>query len=204
MSKRSKQGLEQKPWKLLLWTAVAGLIFGLIGGGEYFEDMLRVSRNSFHQHHATGQVVVIKVDDQSLHQYGNWPWPRTKQAQLVDRLSAANAKNIVYDINFSFCFQRRGRSRLCAGDRAVRPGHAAHPLQTGASEGTPSNSLPLPEFAKHARLGVASVEYNWENAVWRLPYAATIGNRSIPSFAAAIAGVRGEPGTRFPLDYSSG
>jgi hypothetical protein len=25
---------EPKPWRLLLWTAVAGLIFGLIGAGE--------------------------------------------------------------------------------------------------------------------------------------------------------------------------
>ena len=67
MSKRGKQGREPQPWKLLLWTAVAGLIFGLIGAGEYFEDMLRVARNGFHEHDASGQVVVIKVDDQSLH-----------------------------------------------------------------------------------------------------------------------------------------
>jgi len=202
VSKRGKQGLEQKPWKLLLWTAVAGLIFGLIGGGEYFEDMLRVARNSFHQHDATGQVVVIKVDDQSLHQYGNWPWPRTRQAQLVDRLSAAKAKNIVYDINFSFA--SNGADDHAFAQAIERSGRVTllTRYKQGSHSGKRLDSLPLPELAKHARLGVASVEYNWENAVWRLPYAATIGNRSIPSFAAAIAGARGEPGTRFPLDYS--
>ena len=46
MSKRFDQDRNHKPWKLLLWTAVAGLIFGLIGAGEYFEDMLRVARNN--------------------------------------------------------------------------------------------------------------------------------------------------------------
>ncbi len=38
VSTRSKQGLEKKPWKLLLWTAVAGLVFGLIGFGDIAED----------------------------------------------------------------------------------------------------------------------------------------------------------------------
>ena len=42
--KRRTQRPEPRPWKLLLWTAVAALIFGLIGGGEYFEDAFRVAR----------------------------------------------------------------------------------------------------------------------------------------------------------------
>lgn len=102
VSKRADQGLEQKPWKLLLWTAVAGLIFGLIGFGEVAEDWLRVGRNSFHEHKASGQVVVVKFDDTALKEYGNWPWSRSMQAQLVDKLTAAGATGIFYDINFSY------------------------------------------------------------------------------------------------------
>ena len=49
MPKRSSKA-EPKPWKLLLWTALAGLIFGLIGFGEIAEDWLRVARNSLHWH----------------------------------------------------------------------------------------------------------------------------------------------------------
>lgn len=203
MSKRSEKGQEKKPWKLLLWTAVAGLIFGLIGAGEYFEDMLRVARNSFHQHDASGQVVVIKVDDQSLRQYGNWPWPRRMQGQLVDRLTAADARHIVYDINFSFAsnaaddkafgeaIERSGRVTLLARSRL------------GPNEGKQLNSLPMPILAQHARLGVASVEYNWENAVWRLPYAATVDGKAVPSFAASMANAQGQPGSNFFLDYST-
>ena len=76
MSKRRKPSPERPPLKLLLWTAVAGLIFGLIGFGEIAEDWLRVGRNSLHPHRASGQVVIVKIDDASLKQYGNWPWPR--------------------------------------------------------------------------------------------------------------------------------
>ena len=77
MSKRSVEGLEQKPWKLLLWTAVAGLIFGLIGFGEIVEDWLRVTRNSFHQHKASGQIVIIKIDDEALRRIG-WEWSESR------------------------------------------------------------------------------------------------------------------------------
>src|SRR6476659_92719 len=102
MAKRNKQGSDAPPWKLLLWTAIAGILFGVLGMADIGEDWLRVARNGFHEHRASGQVVVIKIDDQALRDYGNWPWPRHEQAQLVDRLSAARANRIFYDINFSF------------------------------------------------------------------------------------------------------
>jgi EAL domain-containing protein (putative c-di-GMP-specific phosphodiesterase class I)/CHASE2 domain-containing sensor protein len=202
VSKRINDRSEPKPWKLLLWTAVAGLIFGLIGAGEVLEDALRVARNSFHEHNASGQIVVIKVDDQALHQYGNWPWPRRSQALLVDRLSAARANRIFYDINFSFASNPADdRAFANAIERSGRVTLLTR-YRIGPSGGTAVNSLPLPQFSRHARLGVGSVEYNWENAVWRLPYSAVIGRETVPSFAGALANVPGAPDQRFPLDYS--
>ena len=202
MSKRSRQGSDAPPWKLLLWTAVAGVIFGLIGFGEIAEDWLRVARDSFHPHKASGQVVVIKIDDQALKEYGNWPWPRRQQAQLVDRLSAARTSRIFYDINFSFA-SNPADDRAFA-DAIARSGRVTilTRYRIGPYAGTRIDSRPLPEFARHARLGVASVEYDWQNAVRHLPYSAAIGHEVVPSFAAALANVGGEPGTSFPLDYS--
>ena len=63
MPKRISQSLDKKPWKLLLWTAVAGLLFGLVGFGEIAEDYLRTVRNSLHQHKASGQIVLVTIDD---------------------------------------------------------------------------------------------------------------------------------------------
>ena len=57
-------------------------------------------------------------------------------------------------------------------------------------------------LAEHAKLGIASVQYDWQNAVWSLPYAANIGGQKIPSFAAAIANARGSSDEQFRLDYS--
>ena len=92
--------LERKQWKLLLWTAFAGLIFGLIGFGEIGEGSLRALRNCLHWHKASGDIVLVKIDDESLRKIGRWPWPRRYHAQLTDRLSEAGAKRIVFDISF--------------------------------------------------------------------------------------------------------
>ena len=203
MSTRGNQGLEQQPWKLLLWTAVAGLIFGMIGFGEIAEDWLRVTRNSFHEHKASGQVVVIRIDDNALRQYGNWPWPRRTQATLVDKLTAAGTNSIFYDINFSFrsnnvddkafanSLARSGRVTLLARSK-LGPDRSTSRI----------DSEPLPQFMAHARIGIASVHYNYQNAVTRLPYGAVIAGRKIPSFASALAKVEGEADDVFPLDYA--
>jgi CHASE2 domain-containing sensor protein len=88
---RSKQTSEQAPLKLLLWTAIAGLIFGLIGFGEIAEDLLRTTRNKLHSHQASGDIVLVKFDDASLREVGRWPWPRRYLAQITDTVSRASS-----------------------------------------------------------------------------------------------------------------
>jgi adenylate cyclase len=46
-------------------------------------------------------VRVIDIDDESLARHGQWPWPRTVMAALVDRLTAANVGVIGFDVVFA-------------------------------------------------------------------------------------------------------
>jgi EAL domain-containing protein (putative c-di-GMP-specific phosphodiesterase class I)/CHASE2 domain-containing sensor protein len=203
VSKRSNQGSEAPPWKLLLWTAIAGLIFGLIGAGEYFEDILRVARNNLHMHRASGQVVVVKIDDGSLRQYGNWPWPRRHHAQLVDRLTAAGVKGIFFDINFSYPSDPDNDDAFAQAIKRSGAVTLASRFKVGPAEGTKLDSQPLPEFMKYAKQATLSVQYNYQSAILRLPYAVTIRNRTVPSFAAALVKKTGPSGSEFPVDYST-
>jgi len=41
-------------------------------------------------------VTLIEIDDASLAALGPWPWPRELHARLIDRLTEANAKSVVY------------------------------------------------------------------------------------------------------------
>lgn len=46
-------------------------------------------------------VRVIDIDEASLKQFGQWPWPRDRIAALVDRLSEMGAAVIAFDILFA-------------------------------------------------------------------------------------------------------
>ncbi|HVU29876.1 MAG TPA: EAL domain-containing protein [Sphingomicrobium sp.] len=203
MSKREKTVAEPPPWKLLLWTVVAGIVFGLIGFGEIAEDWLRISRNALHRHDASGAVVVLLIDDKSLHEVGNWPWPRKTEGELVDKLTKAGAKQIFFDVNFSFASDRRDDEAFAAALR--RSGRVT--LFTRSKSGTRGSTAtiadpPIPALAANAKLATGSVYYNYQNAAWQLLYSARVGQKVIPSFASAIANVSGTPDTQFRVDYS--
>jgi adenylate cyclase len=46
-------------------------------------------------------VRVVDIDDESLARIGQWPWPRTTIAALVDRLTDGNAAAIAFDVVFA-------------------------------------------------------------------------------------------------------
>lgn len=46
-------------------------------------------------------VRIVDIDDVSLARYGQWPWPRTRIAAIINRLDAAGAAAIAFDMVFS-------------------------------------------------------------------------------------------------------
>jgi len=204
-SKRSREKTASgtSPFKLLLWTAIAGLIFGIIGFGEPLENAFRVVRNSLHPHRASGDIVLVAVDDRSLQELGNWPWSRDIHARMVERLTDLGARRIFYDVNFAFKSDPADDAKF--ENALIRSGNVTLPAQflTGTLSATKATKLrPLPRFRKHAELATISLNYNYENAVWTMPYGWEVDREPLPSFAAKLAGVNGAPGKSFRIDYS--
>jgi adenylate cyclase len=46
-------------------------------------------------------IRVVDIDDESLNKYGQWPWPRSLDGQLVDKLREAGAAVVAFDIVFA-------------------------------------------------------------------------------------------------------
>ena len=59
-------------------------------------------------------VRVIDIDDENLDKLGQWPWPRTQVARLVDRLNALGAAVIAFDSVFAEP-DRTSPARVMAG-----------------------------------------------------------------------------------------
>jgi adenylate cyclase len=61
------------------------------------------SYNRLYPRPPTDRVVIVDINEASLREdrLGQWPWPRTTVAALVDQLSAMGAKAIVFDTVFA-------------------------------------------------------------------------------------------------------
>ena len=202
MRTRDRATPDARPWRTLLWIAIAGLVFGVLGLGDIGEDVLRTGRNSLHWHKASGDIVVVKIDEQSLEKVGRWPWPRGHYGKLVDELNRAGAQRVFFDVQFTertnsaqdrafaASLKHYGRATIAVGGQEV--------LNGDSSAAAPRH----PIFANSAQLGSIAVDYNWQNAVWDLPYSSSASGTELPSFAALISGKKGAAGETFPVDYS--
>src|SRR5215469_13358158 len=46
------------------------------------------------------RVIIVDIDEDSLRQYGQWPWPRTLTAKLIDRIAAGKPRVLGIDLLF--------------------------------------------------------------------------------------------------------
>src|SRR3712207_4178972 len=94
---RAENALPQLRLKVLLWAALISLLFGLASLGEIVENPARVARNALHPTKASGDIVLVAIDDDTLRKVGEWPWPRARHARLIDAVSRLGAKRIFLD-----------------------------------------------------------------------------------------------------------
>lgn len=99
---------------------------------------------------AKAPVVLAAIDDKSLAELGPWPWPRGLSARLVDRLTAAGARTIAFDVMFA-------EPRSAADDKALveatrRSGRVIH----GYAVSDARLADPIPGLAE-ASAGMASL-----------------------------------------------
>lgn len=64
---------------------------------KVFDGFQRVKPRTYQE----APVKFLDIDDESLSKLGQWPWPRTLVAKLVDRLTNAKASAVVFDIVFA-------------------------------------------------------------------------------------------------------
>lgn len=93
--------------------------------------------------------------------------------------------------------QRLAQS-LMRSDRVTLPAQ----FRIGSFSGQQTSVQPLAEFRRHVELATISVPYNYQNAVWSIPYSGKVDGRNVPSFAASLAGRTDRNSGLFRVDYS--
>jgi CHASE2 domain-containing sensor protein len=74
------------------------------------------------------EVAIVAIDDASLAQLGEWPWPRDVHAGLIDKLKAEGARVVAFTVPFdtarSRCASRKGDE--LARQRRVASAYPTH------------------------------------------------------------------------------
>ena len=89
-----------------IWTCIAVLVIGMmikVSDGYIVERLRLINFDSYQtlipKHHDS-EIVVINIGEQSLAEYGQWPWPRASFAQMISDIRTANAGLIAFTVMF--------------------------------------------------------------------------------------------------------
>lgn len=100
-------------------------------------------------------IVIVAIDDASLQRVGNWPWPRSVMASVLNRISDAHPRAVGLDVIYAETSDPAQDKLLTEAIR--RSGRVVLPAQLTEVEATRSSSrgsstwlLPLPEIGAAA------------------------------------------------------
>src|SRR5262245_57999992 len=93
------------PWIVALLVLINALLIRALDPAE-LDRMRDFAFDSFQRlqprtYNPQVPVRIVDIDEAALAEYGQWPWPRTLVAQLVDKLAEKGAAVIAFDVLFS-------------------------------------------------------------------------------------------------------
>src|SRR5471030_1630312 len=138
---------------LLPLTAILSLSQSLTLSNLLYDNLRRLSPLP-----VDPRILIVTIDDYSLQQLGQWPWSRVLHADLLDRLSAAKAKGILFDVIFSEPDSHPDNHQRLA-QAACRAGNVFVPL---LREGVARYGQPLGEIEpvaplSHCAMGIGHI-----------------------------------------------
>jgi diguanylate cyclase (GGDEF)-like protein len=154
----------------------------------------------------TGEIVVVEIDKKSLDAVGTWPWNRSVHATLVDRLVAAEARDIFLDIDFSTRSDPIGDAALASSLEAAGGGVILPSFQqfrsSSADDDVVATTTPNAMFAPHAWIASASLRADADGIVRRFPLGVAQDDGFVLSVPALLSGTAEQSAEPFLIDFS--
>jgi len=192
-----------KQYRPHLFVIVALAIVLLSGWHNSLRHALADLRFGWHTRQASGDIVVVAIDAQSIDRIGVWPWPRRLHADLIRQLQKADVQDIALDVDFSTpsdpASDRDFAAALeSAGGSVVLPSFQ----QPGIDRTTMHINRPLPQFTDHSWPALVNVEVGPDGLVRRYPFGEKLDGTFFPSMASVLAGQYAENRAPFLIDFS--
>ncbi len=175
-------------WFVLLSAAVALAFLAARGDVANRVDASLLDRAAaLARPEVSSDIVIVAFDDASLERIGPFPWPRSRHAQLLDRLAQAQSGPVLYDVLFLEPSAAEQDAALAAA--LARHGQVVLPMtfapRPNAVSGTVA-TLPISEFAEGAAaLGHVALTPDADGVLRRFDLAVEAGGETYPHFAIA-------------------
>lgn len=185
-------------------AAVAGSLLLASGAGAGVDRFLRSERDAVRTHDASGDIHIVEIDARSLAEIDRWPWPRRLHAAAVDRLHAAGARSIAFDVDFSARSEPAEDGLFAAALERAGGSVILPTLRQNAGGGTAGviDTAPIRQFRDNAFLGAVTVVPDRDGQIRSMPLGIETMGTPRPSLAALIAEVPAETGRFYPVDYA--
>lgn len=183
-----------------LWLAiVASLIFTLFAArpASRVDNLLYDVLARSNARPADDSILIIGIDDRSLARMGAWPWARDTHARMVDQLTQAGARTIVYDVLFSQPSRDPAQDRAL-GEAISRSGRVYLPeFLIDGGQDTPERIVgSIPEVARGAAgTGLAHVRFDDDGVVRRMAPFEPVGSNLKPDLITVVHRATRAPGS---------
>jgi PAS domain S-box-containing protein len=173
---------------LLVFAVVSAMYLG--GLLNFAERHLIDLRFRLLQRDATGEIVVVKIDPVTLAEQGVWPLPRSRHAELLDRLFKAGAREVALDIDFSSRQDPVEDARFAAaldtyGDQVIMAVFKQEDRHS--SSGAISYTRPLPEFLKSTRIASLNVRPDPDGTIRMMQVADSWPDDFVPTLPTMLS-----------------
>ncbi len=117
-----------------------------------WDNLLYDAQLSLWKRTVSDDIIIIAIDDESLKELGQWPWPRSTHARLINQLELESPRVIGLDIIFNEPDANNPLSDKLLARAMGASGKVVLPVfMTQVSANSyPIEALPLPEFTRNA------------------------------------------------------
>jgi diguanylate cyclase (GGDEF)-like protein/PAS domain S-box-containing protein len=190
---------------------VLGTIGGLVavlyltGALDFVERHLHDFRSGLLSRTASGEIVLVTIDRQSLLRLPGWPWPREYHATVIERLIDAGVTKVAVAIDFSTPSDVQNDRRLATALARAGPDRVALPVfrQTGDDADEVQHVVePIPLFRQHSALASADVWPDQDGLVRRFDAHQNVAGASIPTLPGWLLSEREKQAKGNHIDFS--
>lgn len=139
------------------------------------------------------RLAIIAIDDRSLQQLGQWPWPRSTHARLLDQLHQAGAERVALDLILPEADRNDASQDAALAAAIKRNGSVVLPVLAAppSDDAVPEELLPVPAIARAAAsLAHSDIEIDADGVARGVYLKAGIGSPHWLALGAALAGVQ--------------